>query len=133
MFVDDDSRDGTADVIRDLAQCDARVRCLQRIGRRGLSTACIEGALASSAPYIAVMDADLQHDERLLPHMLQVLRDQPVDLAVGRPLRRRRRSRRMGCGPGAIERDRDAAVAARLQNRNRRSDERILHDPPSRL
>src|SRR6266851_5588102 len=66
IFVDDDSRDGTADAVRTVAQRDPRVRCLQRIGRRGLSTACIEGVLASAAPFVAVMDADLQHDERLL-------------------------------------------------------------------
>src|SRR5689334_22761923 len=60
IFVDDDSRDGTADHVRTLARRNPRVRCLQRIGRRGLATACIEGVLASSAPYVAVMDADLQ-------------------------------------------------------------------------
>src|SRR3954471_15356963 len=71
IFVDDDSRDGTATVARGLAASSAgRVRVVQRIGRRGLSSACVEGALASSAPYIAVMDGDLQHDERLLPKML---------------------------------------------------------------
>lgn len=70
VFVDDDSPDGTARVVRKLAVSDARVRCVQRVGRRGLSTACIEGMLASSAPVIAVMDADLQHDERILPRML---------------------------------------------------------------
>jgi dolichol-phosphate mannosyltransferase len=83
IFVDDDSRDGTADAVRVLARRDARVRCIQRIGRRGLSTACIEGVLASSSQYIAVMDADLQHDERLLPEMLQALRSRSCDLAVG--------------------------------------------------
>jgi dolichol-phosphate mannosyltransferase len=59
------------------------VRCLQRIGRRGLSTACIEGVLASASPYVAVMDGDLQHDEQLLPRMLDLLRSEPVDLVVG--------------------------------------------------
>jgi dolichol-phosphate mannosyltransferase len=83
IFVDDDSRDGTASEIRAIAQRDPRVRCLQRIGRRGLSTACIEGALASAAPYVAVMDADLQHDERLLPRMLDALKYQPYDIVVG--------------------------------------------------
>ena len=58
VFVDDDSPDGTAAFARELAQRDRRVRCLQRIGRRGLSSACIEGALASASPHIAVMDAD---------------------------------------------------------------------------
>jgi dolichol-phosphate mannosyltransferase len=83
VFVDDDSRDGTAAEVRAIAQRDPRVRCLQRIGRRGLSTACIEGALASASPYVAVMDADLQHDERLLPQMLETLKYQPYDIVVG--------------------------------------------------
>ena len=83
IFVDDDSADGTADKARALAQCDARLRCLQRIGRRGLSTACIEGVLASASPYVAVMDGDLQHDERLLPQMLDVLRRKRADLVIG--------------------------------------------------
>ena len=54
------------------------------LGGGGLATACIEGALAASAPYIAVMDADMQHDEKLLPQMLAILKDEPVDLVVGR-------------------------------------------------
>ena len=65
IYVDDDSPDGTAATVRELAQSDSRVRCIQRIGRRGLSSACIEGMLASSAPVVAVIDADLQHDEKL--------------------------------------------------------------------
>lgn len=83
IFVDDDSPDGTAQVVRELAQRDGRARCLQRIGRRGLSSACVEGALASSAPFVAVMDADLQHDERALPQMLALLRRGDLDLAIG--------------------------------------------------
>ena len=83
IFVDDDSPDGTAERIREIGRRDRRVRCLQRLGRRGLTTACIEGVLASSAPHIAVMDADMQHDEQLLPQMLAVLKSEPVDLVVG--------------------------------------------------
>ncbi len=83
IFVDDDSRDGTADHVRAIARRDPRVRCLQRIGRRGLATACMEGVLASAAPYVAVMDADLQHDERLLPQMLAVLESGAAELVVG--------------------------------------------------
>ena len=67
VFVDDNSPDGTWEVVRALARKDPRVRCIRRIGRRGLSGACIEGILASSAPYAAVIDADLQHDETQLP------------------------------------------------------------------
>src|SRR5271169_5157718 len=76
LYVDDDSPDGTAAKVRELAQADPRIRCLQRIGRRGLSTAVIEGMLASSAPYVAVIDADLQHDESLLPQMLAAIKAQ---------------------------------------------------------
>jgi dolichol-phosphate mannosyltransferase len=83
IFVDDDSCDGTPERIRELARRDPRVRCLQRIGRRGLATACMEGLLASASPYIAVMDADLQHDERLLPLMLEALDSGAVDLVIG--------------------------------------------------
>lgn len=83
MFVDDDSGDGTAALVRALSQRDRRVRCLQRIGRRGLSSACIEGALATAAPLIAVMDADLQHDETVLPRMVAAFAADPaLDLAV---------------------------------------------------
>jgi dolichol-phosphate mannosyltransferase len=53
VFVDDDSSDGTADLVRGLAQRQPNIRCVQRLGRRGLSSACIEGILASSAPFIA--------------------------------------------------------------------------------
>jgi dolichol-phosphate mannosyltransferase len=83
IFVDDDSGDGTADAVRAIARRDPRVRCLQRLGRRGLSTACIEGILACSSPYIAVMDADMQHDERLLPQMLEAVKNEAYDVAIG--------------------------------------------------
>jgi dolichol-phosphate mannosyltransferase len=83
VFVDDDSPDDTAALVRSIARSDRRVRCVQRVGRRGLSSACIEGMLASAAPYIAVMDADLQHDEAILPAMLEVLRSNRADLVVG--------------------------------------------------
>jgi dolichol-phosphate mannosyltransferase len=83
IFVDDNSPDGTWDVVRGLAQQDSRVRCVRRIGRRGLSGACIEGILASSAPYAAVIDADLQHDETQLPKMVALLQSGEADLVVG--------------------------------------------------
>jgi len=83
VFVDDNSPDGTWDVVRGLARKDSRVRCIRRIGRRGLSGACIEGILASSAPYAAVIDADLQHDETQLPKMVALLRSGDAELVVG--------------------------------------------------
>lgn len=83
LFVDDDSPDGTAEQVRQLARQDSRIRLLRRVGRRGLSSACIEGMLATTAPYLAVIDADLQHDETKLPRMLERLKAENLDLVVG--------------------------------------------------
>ena len=83
IFVDDNSPDGTSDEIRALAATDPRVRGLRRVGRRGLSTAVIEGVLASSAPLVAVMDGDLQHDETRLVPMLDAVEQGLCDIAVG--------------------------------------------------
>jgi dolichol-phosphate mannosyltransferase len=83
VFVDDNSPDGTWEVVRGLARQDSRVRCIRRVGRRGLSGACIEGILASSAPYAAVIDADLQHDETQLPKMVGLLQRGEAELVVG--------------------------------------------------
>lgn len=83
VFVDDDSDDGTLEVLHDLARRDPRIRYIHRIGRAGLSSACLEGMASSSAPFLAVMDADLQHDERLLSDMLEALRGDEADLVVG--------------------------------------------------
>ncbi|MGD0907210.1 MAG: glycosyltransferase family 2 protein [Candidatus Acidiferrales bacterium] len=82
IFVDDDSRDGTADCIREIARHSTNVHVIQRVHRRGLGSACIEGMMATAAPYIAVMDADLQHDERILPRMFATLKNDRLDLVV---------------------------------------------------
>lgn len=82
VFVDDDSRDGTVEVLRRMTRSDPRVRMLQRIGRRGLASAVVEGILATSSSIIAVMDCDLQHDETVLPGMLQRLLAADCDVVV---------------------------------------------------
>lgn len=83
IFVDDNSTDGTSDLIREIGRADNRVRVIQRIGRRGLSSAVIEGMLASAAPVLAVIDADLQHDETALPRLFQAIAADGNDVAVG--------------------------------------------------
>ena len=84
VFVDDDSDDGSAEVLLDLSRRHPRVRAIRRIGRRGLSSACLEGMASSPAELFAVMDADLQHDESVLPKMIAAFREDPaLDLAVG--------------------------------------------------
>ncbi len=83
IFVDDDSTDGTSDLVRRISSDKPYVRVIQRLGRRGLSSACIEGMMAGSAPYLAVMDGDLQHNEGIVPQMLEKLRRENLDIVVG--------------------------------------------------
>jgi dolichol-phosphate mannosyltransferase len=83
IFVDDDSPDGTAVAVRELGRRDPRARILQRIGRRGLSSACIEGILSTGAPFVAVSDGDMQHDETVLPHMLALAQTGSFDIVIG--------------------------------------------------
>lgn len=83
IFVDDNSLDGTLETLQALARKDDRVRYIRRVGRGGLASACLDGLSASSAPYLAVMDADLQHDETILPDMYKKIQEDDVDLVVG--------------------------------------------------
>ncbi|MDO7843422.1 glycosyltransferase family 2 protein [Sphingomonas immobilis] len=83
VFVDDHSPDGTAEEARTLALADPRVRVLHRYGRRGLASACVEGILATAAPFVAVMDGDMQHDEAVLVAMFRRIIAGDVDLVVG--------------------------------------------------
>ena len=83
IFVDDNSTDGTPELLTRIAQGDRRVRLIRRIGRRGLSSAVVEGALASTTPIIAVIDADLQHDEKILPDLYRAIADGGHELAIG--------------------------------------------------
>ena len=83
IFVDDGSTDGTPELLTKIAQVDRRVRLIRRIGRRGLSSAVVEGALASTSPVVAVIDADLQHDEKILPDLYRALKEGDHELAIG--------------------------------------------------
>lgn len=122
IFVVDDAFDGTEDLVRERAQRDPRVRVVQRIGRRGLASACIEGMLASSAPYLAVIDADLQHDETLLPALLERMSAGDADIVVA--------SRYMeGASPGDLAAGR--VRASRLASAISRLLTRDLTDPMS--
>ncbi len=82
IFVDDDSPDGTVAAVRSLGERDGRVRVIRRVGRRGLAGAVIEGMMASAADIVAVIDADLQHDEALLPKMLGAIEAGNADLVI---------------------------------------------------
>ncbi len=123
IFVDDDSTDGTAARVREIARQDPRVRCLQRIGRRGLSSACVEGMLASSSPYLAVIDGDCQHDETVLPRMFEILKGGEADLVVGT-----RYAAGGGIGSWSVSRARMSRFATRLSRAVIKHD---LSDPMS--
>lgn len=82
VFVDDDSVDGTSKRVLEVSRTNPRVRLVRRIRRRGLASACIEGMMATTSPYVAVMDGDLQHDESLLPLMLDEAKRRPLDLVI---------------------------------------------------
>jgi len=124
IFVDDNSPDGTAERLRELARQDSRVRVIERIRRRGLSSACIEGMMATAAPLIAVMDADLQHDPSTLPRLRYALDADPeLDLVIA--------SRFVpGGGTGEWERERLAKseAASRIARLVLKAE---LHDPMS--
>ncbi|MBE8189649.1 MAG: glycosyltransferase family 2 protein [Candidatus Thioglobus sp.] len=83
IFVDDNSPDGTYQEIQKSAKAWGNVRGIRRVGRRGLSSAVIEGMLASSAKFFMVMDGDLQHDEKIIPKMLAAIQANNLDLVVG--------------------------------------------------
>jgi len=83
VVVDDDSPDGSYDELIAITQEDSRVRFIRRVGRRGLSSACLEGMSVTGADYIAVMDADMQHDESKLPEMLRILSGGAADVVIG--------------------------------------------------
>jgi dolichol-phosphate mannosyltransferase len=123
VVVDDDSPDGTADVVRAMALTDRRVRIIQRVGRRGLSSACVEGILATAAPYVAIMDADLQHDEAILKTMFARIAQGDVDLVVGS-----RHAQGGGMGAWSARRQKMSRFAARLALRFTRTP---LSDPMS--
>ena len=108
LFVDDNSPDGTSELVRCIARTSRHIRIVQRVGRRGLSSAVVEGVLATAAPIIAVMDGDLQHSEEALPRLIDAIANGGADIAVGT---------RYVAGGGIGDWDRDRARMSRLATR----------------
>jgi len=110
VFVDDDSKDGSLEVLMRLSREKRQVRFIRRIGRRGLASACLEGMASSDADVFAVMDCDLQHDETILPAMLRAFEEDPqLELAVG--------SRYTGLGGGTGEWSKSRVFVSRFATR----------------
>jgi dolichol-phosphate mannosyltransferase len=83
VFVDDGSTDGTVEAVEQIARHRRDVRLIRRVGRRGLSSAVVEGMLATVAPVVAVIDGDMQHDEALLPELVAAVAEDRADVAIG--------------------------------------------------
>jgi dolichol-phosphate mannosyltransferase len=83
LFVDDDSTDGTADAVRQLARVHEEVRLILRVGRSGLSSAIKEGILDASGDVVVVMDCDGQHDPAAVERAIDSLLENDADLVVG--------------------------------------------------
>ena len=83
IVVDDNSSDGTSDIVRKLVRSDQRIRLISRVGRSGLSSAIKEGCLCASGDLLAVMDADGQHEPSHIEKALECLETSKVDIVVG--------------------------------------------------
>lgn len=79
LVMDDDSRDGTVEWVRDSAP--PWLRLVVRTGKRGLAPAVVEGIGLAKHPWIVVMDGDLSHPPEKIPEMLGALADS--ELAIG--------------------------------------------------
>jgi len=82
LIVDDDSCDGTADIVSTIAREDARVRLLVRKGQRGLSGAILYGWENTDATIVGVMDADFQHPPEVLAELTRAIAS-GCDLVIG--------------------------------------------------
>jgi len=80
VFIDDDSDDGTADVVRTYARSDDRVRLVLRVNERGLATAATAGMLTTKSCFIVVMDGDGQHDPRYIRNLIEPLARDEADI-----------------------------------------------------
>jgi len=81
LVVDDNSRDGTEELVSEIAAEDCRVRLLVRRSERGLSGAILHGWQHTDASILAVMDADMQHPPEVLPRLLSAIED-GYDIAI---------------------------------------------------
>ncbi len=82
IFVDDNSPDGTAGKVHDLAQRDSRIRLIVRVADRGLAKSAIQGMLSGNGDVLVVMDGDGQHEPEIIRRLMQPLVDGTADVAT---------------------------------------------------
>ena len=83
LFVDDDSADGTAERVRELAHSHGCLHLIRRVGRHGLSSAIKEGILDATGDVVIVMDCDGQHEPAAVARAVEQLLDTASDLVIG--------------------------------------------------
>lgn len=86
LIIDDNSPDGTADIVKNLQKSFLNLNLVERPGKMGLGTAYIDGfkwALEKGYNYIYEMDADFSHDPRDLLKLYKACSEDGVDLAIG--------------------------------------------------
>jgi dolichol-phosphate mannosyltransferase len=83
LVVDDDSTDGTAELVRHLAREQPRLRLIRRIGRSGLASAIKEGLLDATGDLAVVMDSDGQHEPASVLQAITTLQREELDLVIG--------------------------------------------------
>ena len=83
LVVDDDSADGTAELVRQLAHREPRLRLIRRVGRSGLASAIKEGLLDATGDVALVMDSDGQHEPASVRRAIDTLVQSELDLVIG--------------------------------------------------
>ncbi len=82
IVVDDDSRDGSVEVVESLA-ADHPVRIIVRRGERGLATAVLRGFDEANGDILVVMDADLQHPPEKVPELVECIASGQAEFVIG--------------------------------------------------
>ena len=89
LFVDDGSKDGTLNVLRQFAKEDPRVRYLSFSRNFGKEAAMYAGFQHAKGDYVVVMDADLQHPPEMMEEMYLALSKEGYDIAAARRVSRK--------------------------------------------
>lgn len=83
IVVDDNSPDGTSDLVKKYSKSNSKVSCIKRTWKKGLSSAVVEGVALSSKEHICVMDGDGQHNPKDLSKFINEFENQEIDLVIG--------------------------------------------------
>lgn len=83
IVVDDNSKDKTRLIVKELQKNNPQIVLIERDNERGLATALIRGYNASQGQYLGAMDADLAHNPEYLPEMIKLIDSDKADFVIG--------------------------------------------------